>query len=222
MFVLVIHHFMGLRWPLAGTQAVDQRLIFAVNVFVGLAIFNFFAEVLVRSPTVVLGNPNLVSRIRFPLAILPASNVGVAAIHAAIPVFMVTAISLWLHGLTPAHAGLPLLLAILTAYAMGAALGLAALGVYVRDVAHVMPAIVSFLMFLSPVFYPVPSESLALRAMFDVNPIAWGIEGLRQLLWHAEIANPRIWVAHTLGSATVLILGGMLFRKLARGFADVL
>jgi lipopolysaccharide transport system permease protein len=85
-----------------------------------------------------------------------------------------------------------------------------------------MPAIVSFLMFLSPVFYPVPSESLALRAMFDVNPIAWGIEGLRQLLWHAEIANPRIWVAHTLGSATVLILGGMLFRKLARGFADVL
>jgi hypothetical protein len=66
------------------TQKVTVAWNYALNVLAGLTVFNFFAEVLGRAPSAILAQPSLVTKVRFPLMLLPAVTVGVAMVHVGV------------------------------------------------------------------------------------------------------------------------------------------
>jgi lipopolysaccharide transport system permease protein len=152
VFTLVFHQFMRMRWPAAGGEG--SALDYALNVFAGMAVFNFLAEVLNRAPAAILGQPNLVTKVRFPLTVLPAVIVGAAALHLVVGAVAVSLAMIAFRDASVLALLLPLFLLPMLLYGLGLALGLAALGVYLRDIAQVMPALTSLLMFLTPIFYP--------------------------------------------------------------------
>jgi len=87
VFTLILHGFMQVRWPVSGEalgQGPSDAWLYALNVLAGLTVFNFFAEVLGRAPSAILSQPNLVTKVRFPLLLLPAVTVGVALVHVGI------------------------------------------------------------------------------------------------------------------------------------------
>ena len=165
VFTLIFHGFMQVRWPTLGAASTGplspsspgggDAWSYALNVFAGLAVFNFFAEVLGRAPSAVLSQPNLVTKVRFPLGLLPAVTVGAALVHIAVGVALLLLVATVGGKLSPQMAWLPLWLLPVLLYAASAALLLSSMGVYLRDIGQAMPALTSLLMFLTPIFYPL-------------------------------------------------------------------
>lgn len=220
VFTTILYHFMQVRWPQAPLTKGAE--VFGLNVFAGMIFFNFFAEVLNRSPVAVLSQPNLVTKVRFPLVILPLVTVG-SALLGMLPALCLLLLACAVTVGLGAHALLlPLLLIPVLAYAVGLAIVLSGLGVYLRDIGQVMPPLVGLLMFLTPIFYPTSVIPEALHIWFGINPIAWSVEAARDLVINGNV--PALWpsLIHTAGSLVSVVLGLLLFARISKGFDDVL
>ena len=229
VFTLIFHGFMQVRWPSAVEGAGGGPILgsggawtYALNVLAGLTVFNFFAEVLGRAPTAILSQPNLVTKVRFPLLLLPAVTVGAALVHvgvgAVVLMLAAAAAGTW----SPHIAWLPLWLLPVVLYGTSLALLLASLGVYVRDITQIMPAVSSLLMFLTPIFYPLTAIPVNMRRLFELNPVAWAADSLRGLLLDARALDLPEWTLHLAISAAAALVAAWVFRRLQDGFADVL
>lgn len=227
VFTLILHGVMQVRWPAAASAGNvvgtgGSAWSYALNVLAGLTVFNFFAEVLSRAPTAVLSQPNLVTKVRFPLMLLPAVTVGAALVHVGVGA-VVLVVAAAVTGTWSIHmAWLVLWLLPVVFYGASLALLLASVGVYVRDIGQAMPAVTGLLMFLTPIFYPMAAVPEGMRGMFELNPVAWAAEALRGILLDARPLVLTDWVLHLALSAAAAALTAWIFRQLQEGFADVL
>jgi len=217
---LVFHRFFNMRWPSGDGSALDYGL----KVFVGLSLYTFVADVLQRSAFAIVAHPYLVTKVRFPLPLLPCVTVGVAAVQMAISLVLMLPFAL-ARGARWELLLLPILLLPLLALALGAGWMLAALGAYLRDIGSFMPTLASFLLFLTPVFYPAALVPQDLFWVMQANPLAWVLELVRGLLLHAQppaTLQWQIWGAHLLATTMLALVGWWFFRRVRPGFADVL
>jgi len=220
VFTLVFYRFMNMRWPMAGETS--NALDYGLNVFAGLAAFNFFAEILGRSPGAVLAQPNLVTKVRFPVFVLPAVTVGAAAVHLLVGGVLISLAMAVFRQASPTVLLLPLYFVPMLLYGLCLAWLLASLGVYLRDIGQVVPPVVSLLMFLTPIFYPASMVPQSLRFLLDVNPISWSVEVFRELAIAGRAPSLGGFVAHLLLALVLALLARVLFARLSRGFGDVL
>jgi lipopolysaccharide transport system permease protein len=227
VFTLILHGFMQVRWPAvtAAGNAGDPSSgawTYALNVLAGLTVFNFFAEILGRAPTAVLSQPNLVTKVRFPLMLLPAVTVGAALVHVAVGAVVLMLAAAVSGSWSPHIAWLPLWLLPVVLYGTSLAFLLASLGVYVRDIGQAMPAVTGLLMFLTPIFYPMAAVPPSMRELVALNPGAWAAEALRGVLLDARPLQLTDWAMHLAISFAAALVAAWVFRRLQNGFADVL
>lgn len=224
MYTLVFGTIFKVPWP-AGVQkaGVDSTGMFATAIFAGLIIFNVAAECLSRAPVLIVGNPSYVKKVVFPLEILPVVSLGAALFNALIAWGVLLAISC-LFGIWPAPvvAMTPVVLLPLVPALLGLAWLFASLGVYIRDVAQVVPLLTTVMLFMAPVFYPLSSVPEPFRTICRFNPITLPIEQLRGMMF--EGTPPDVWAIclATAVACVVAWLGYTWFRLTKRGFADVL
>jgi lipopolysaccharide transport system permease protein len=225
VFTLILHGFMQVRWPAANeglAQGQSSAWSYALNVLAGLTVFNFFAEVLGRAPSAILSQPNLVTKVKFPVLLLPLVTVGVALVHVGIGAAVLVLASAASGSWSLQVAWLPLWLVPVVLYGTALAFILASVGVYVRDIGQATPAVTSLLMFLTPIFYPMAAIPANLRGLFELNPVGWAAESLRGLLLEARALDLAAWSGHLMVSAVATWIGFWVFRQLEEGFADVL
>lgn len=218
VYTLVFRHVMQLRWM----GADEGNLAFALRIYAGLAVFGFFAECVNRAPGLVLEQPHLVKKVVFPLELLPwvsALSASVGLVVSALLLLLASALD---RGAVPVTAwALPLVWLPLLPLVLGLGWLLAGLGTYVRDVGQLLGMVLSALMFLSPIFYPVEALPEAVRGWLLLNPLAWVITGTRDVLLAGRWPD---WPALALVMAASLVLaalGAAFFRKVRPGFADV-
>jgi len=208
------------RW---GVSVTDSKFEFAVVLFTGLLVFGLFSECVNRAPTLIVGNPSYVKRVVFPLEILPWVAFGSSLFHLGINLGVLTVASLALFGKPVAT--WPWIFPVLVPLALmtlGITWFLAALGVYLRDVAQAVTVITTMLMFLSPIFYPATAVPQAFQSIYRANPLTFVIEQARDvLLWGTPPDLPGL-AAHTVGGLLVAWLGLAWFQSTRGGFADVL
>jgi lipopolysaccharide transport system permease protein len=107
---------------------------------------------------------------------------------------------------------------------LGAGLGwiVAALTVYLRDLAHVVALGITALMFLAPIFYPLAQVPAGLQAWMLLNPVTLPAEALRAALLGSTALPPGWLLGYWLAALAVFLAGAWLFKALSKGFADVL
>ncbi|MHB9117905.1 MAG: ABC transporter permease [Burkholderiales bacterium] len=216
IFAFIFGQIFPTRWP----QHVDAPPPWLL-LYSGLIAFNLFSETVSRAPTSVRGYPSFVKKIIFPLDILPIVPLGASLVHGAFN-FMVLLAAL--AGTGRLHTEIllfPLLAAPLVLLALGLSWFLAAWGVFLKDINHVVPVFMQILLFLSPVFYPVSAVPLAVRPFYRYNPLGTVIESSRS----AVIGLPIEWGSWgiALGVCLVVsILGYTFFQRSREEFADVL
>lgn len=207
----------------AGAGEGQGKGYFSIMLFVGMIVHGFFAECLTRAPGVIVGNANYVKKVVFPLEILPAVAVGSALFHTLISVSVLLAGVLALQQSLHATALLvPLVLLPLVLLAQGVTWLLAALGVYLRDIAHSTGLLATILAFVSPVFYPASALPEPYARWIYLNPLTWVIETTRDVLVQGLAPHWGHWLIATSASAVVCWLGYWSFQKSRPGFADVL
>ena len=195
-----------------------------VYVFAAMLPWQFFATALSEASGSLIGNANMISKIYFPRLIVPASSVIVALVDYAICLCILAALMLWY---SVAMTWWILLLIPLTGAAFLAAFGagvwLAALNVEYRDFRYVLPFIVQFGLFLSPVGYPSSKVPDQWRVIYALNPMVSIIEGFRYAISGGitVVYWPGIWIS--LVVIMLVTMGGIqYFRKTERAFADVI
>lgn len=220
VFTLVFYEFMQMRWPSPGGSS--NALDYGLNVFAGLAAFNFFAEVLARSPGAILAHPNLVTKVRFPVLVLPAVMVGAAAIHLVTGGILISLAMAGFREFSVTAVLLPLFFLPMLLYGLGIAWFLAGLGVYLRDIGQVVPPLTSLLMFLTPIFYPASVIPESLRFLLDLSPISWSVEVFRELVIVGKIPSLQLFGTHLIVALAMAVLARFVFSRLRKGFPDVL
>ena len=220
LYVLVFGYIFGGKF---GVLPNETRVDYALGIFLGLTLFHFVAEVLGISPSIIVGNPNFVKKVVFPLEILPAANVGGAVFHMLISLALVF-LSLLIFG-TNLSAGvlwLPVIILPLILLALGVAWIISALGVFLRDIGQVMQFLSMALMFSSAVFYSAQRIPAAAWVFMRFNPILLAIELARDAaLWNRPLNSHHLAYLYAAGLAACW-LGHLAFRRMKPAFADVI
>ncbi|HEY2347290.1 MAG TPA: ABC transporter permease [Xanthomonadaceae bacterium] len=209
------------RWN--GAAADGGRMGFAVILFAGLLVFNLFAEGFNRAPGLILANANYVKRVVFPLEVLPVVALLAALFHALVALLAWAALAVFvLHGLPLTALMFPLVLAPLLMGTLGAMWMLASLGVYARDIGQVTTIVVTMLMFLSAIFYPLSSVPEPFRGLMAANPMSFIVESMRAVLIWGHAPDWSGLALCWLGGFALASLGWWWFQRTREGFADVL
>lgn len=195
---------------------------FVLLLYSGVLIYSIFSECVGRAATLVLENVSYVKKVVFPLEILPWVAMTTALVNFLIGMAVMLALYLAMLGLPPATILLlPLVVAPLVLFTLGVTWALAAVGVYLRDLRHVVGVLVSMLMFLSPIFYPVTAVPEGVRVVLYLNPITPILETSKDVLFWGRLPDPALLVGSLVAAWAVAWLGHYAFARLRRGFADV-
>jgi lipopolysaccharide transport system permease protein len=208
------------RWGLSDSESKTE---FALILFVGLIVFNLFAETINRAPGLILSNINYVKKVVFPLEILPIINFIAALFHTFISFAVMLIAFFLLNGFINWTAiFLPIVLLPFAFLILGISWFIASLGVFVRDIGQSIGMVTTLLMFLSPVFYPITAVPEKFQIWIMLNPFSFIIEQARAAIFFAKMPN---WLGLSLYFAfatVVMLLGFAWFQKTRKGFADVL
>jgi lipopolysaccharide transport system permease protein len=210
--------------PAPNASANAGMTSFALYAFSGLILFNLFAEVVARAPVCILQNATYVKKVVFPLEILPFVYMVSGLIHAAMSTLVLLLATLAITHYLPLTAPLaPLALVPLLLMMIGAGWFLASLGVYLRDVGHIIGIVTMVMMWLAPVFYSTNDISSPLiRRLLQLNPLTIPMESFRDLILYGQSPNWILLAAYTPIAALIAWLGFAFFQRTKRGFADVL
>jgi homopolymeric O-antigen transport system permease protein len=225
LLMLLVYTFVfGVIFKARWTGSPEEgQIAFAMNLFCGLIPYNLFAESLLRSPELILVNRNYVKKVVFPLEILPLTVLGASLIHALIStLILLLGVLVFFARLPWTVVYLPLVFVPLLFLALGAAWFLASLGVFLRDVQHLLGVVVQFLLFLSPIFYPVTALPERFRSWMLLNPLSAIVENFRRvLLWNT--APDWLWLGlSSLLMGMAAVAGYWWFQRTKKAFADVI
>jgi lipopolysaccharide transport system permease protein len=196
---------------------------YPVMVYAAMLPWQFFANALTESSNSLIDNANLLTKVYFPRLIVPASAVIVSLVDFFISCFILGAIMAW-YGFVPDIKILLLPLFLLMAFvaSFGAGLWLSALNVKYRDFRYVVPFLVQFGLYISPVGFSSAIVPEKWRLFYFLNPMVGVIDGFRwAILGDAFPVNwPGLLVSGLL--VALIFAGGVLyFRRMERSFADV-
>ena len=202
----------------------SEGVPYPILVFAAMLPWQFFANSLSECSNSLISNSNLISKVYFPRLIVPTSAVVVSFVDFMISGIILLGLMAW-YNFVPSWRilTLPLFILIAFAAALGAGLWLASLNVQYRDFRFIVPFIVQFGLYISPVGFSSSVVPEKWRLLYSVNPMVGVIDGFRwailgggaQLYWPGFILS--------MGLVTLLLASGVwYFRKMERTFADVI
>jgi lipopolysaccharide transport system permease protein len=200
----------------------SEGLPYPIFYYSALLPWMYFAAALQNSTTTIVENQRLVTKVYFPRLALPLASVLSGLVDFCVSFLMFIVLMLyyrihvsWAILMFPAF----LLLAVLTA--LGVGLWLSALNAIYRDVRYVVPFLVQFWMFASPVAYPSSLVPAKWRWLYGLNPMAGVIEGFRWSLAGRGAPPVRLIVVSSAVVLVVLLSGLAYFQKMETTMADV-
>lgn len=221
VYTLVFGTIFQSRW--AGASESASPVEFAVILFAGLIVFQLFSDVIMRAPSIVISNANLVTRVVFPLEILVPVVVGSAAIHAAVSLMLLLPFIYFVFDAFHwTVVFLPVVLAPFLLLIAGLAWFLASVGTFVRDFGQFVGPVVTAMLFLAPIFFPLTSMPAWIRPLLFFNPVTVPVEQLRRILIFGQLPQLVDIGVYAIASLLIAVLGYTWFQMTRRGFADVL
>ncbi|MGC1483482.1 MAG: ABC transporter permease [Candidatus Acidiferrum sp.] len=199
----------------------SDGLAYPVFYFTALVPWSYFATALQSCTAVVVDNQRVITKVFFPRLVLPISAVISGLVDFSIGC-VVLGVVLGIYGIRPGVAALwlPVLLLLAVLTALGVGLWMSALNALYRDVKYVVPFLIQFWMFASPVAYPSSLVPVRWRWLYGLNPMAGVIDGFRwTLTGHGTPPGPLL-LASTAAVVLVLVGGLLFFQKMEGAVAD--
>jgi lipopolysaccharide transport system permease protein len=213
VFTIVFGHIAGL--PSSGAP-------YPILVFTALLPWQFFSNALTETSNSLVANSNMLTKIYFPRLIVPTSALMVNIVDFLISIVILACIMLWYHFVPTVHilAIIPFFLLALVV-TLGAGLWFSALTVKYRDFRYIIPFVVQFGLFISPVGFSSDVVSDKWRLLYSLNPMVGIIDGFRWSVLGKAIYLPSLEIS-LITSLLVFASGLWYFRRTEKTFADVI
>lgn len=228
--------FLGIAWVVA--QPLMTMLVFtilfnrvariqsgshvpyALFVMAGVIPWTLFSAGVSSSGNGLIGAGQLISKVYFPRMIIPAAGVAGGIVDMVVTLILMAAMMVW-YGIGPGPMILllPIAIALTVILAVGAGLWLSALNVEYRDIRVIVPFLLQFWMYATPVVYPLSLLSPPLRLLAKLNPMTAAVELFRVSLLGGEVPVKLLLYSGTM-ALLLLASGSLYFRRVERTFAD--
>lgn len=212
IFTVVFSRVAGLKNP-GGSP-------YALMVFAGMLPWQFFSNALSESSNSLVSNANLITKVYFPRMIIPASSVITSLVDFAISFSIMVLMFFWYGFLPSWHiVFLPVFILLAFMCAFGIGLYLTAVNVKYRDFRYIIPFIIQFGLYITPVGFSSSVIDEKWRTLYSLNPMVGVIDGFRWCI----LGDPMHWNSFfvSLFITTVFVCLGMYyFRRMERTFAD--
>ena len=196
---------------------------YPIFAYTALLPWTYFSQAVSRSGVGLVSNTNLITKVYFPRLLLPLATVVTPAVDFSLSFLVLLGLMVW-YGIAPTWGVLALpfflLLALMTALTVS--LYLSALNVKFRDVKHIIPFLIQFWMYASPVIYPVSLVPEKWRLLYSLNPMVGVIEGFRWAMLGNTAPDFRVMAVSALVVVALLFAGLIYFKHMERTFADVI
>ncbi|HEX8332137.1 MAG TPA: ABC transporter permease [Segetibacter sp.] len=193
---------------------------YALMVFAGMLPWQFFSNSLSEASGSLVGNTSLITKVYFPRMIIPASSVITSLVDLAISFVIMILMMIWFRFLPPLQVlMLPVFVILAFCCAFGVGLYLTAVNVKFRDFRYIIPFIVQFGLYITPVGFSSSLVEDKYRMLYALNPMVGVIDGFRWCLLGDPMHWPSFYVSVVITSL-FLWLGINYFRKMERTFAD--
>jgi lipopolysaccharide transport system permease protein len=199
----------------------DGNTPYSILVFAAMLPWQFFSNALSESSNSLIGNANLITKVYFPRLIIPASSVITSLVDLAISFVLLVLIMTYYQYVPPINIFfLPLFVLLAFIAAFGFGLYLTALNVKYRDFRYVIPFIVQFGLYISPVGFSSAIVPEKWRLIYSLNPMVSIIDGFRWCLIGEEPINLMSFAVSLSVTLIFTTLGVRYFRKTEKSFAD--
>lgn len=202
----------------------DGSAPYPLLVMAGVLPWTFFSTALTEASNALISNANLISKVYFPRLVVPTASVVVALVDFLIGCVILFAMMAWYRFWPSWHVlFLPVFVLLTFLVSLGPGLLLASLNVKYRDFRYIVPFIVQFGMYVSPVGFSSSIVPENWRLVYAINPLVGIIDGFRWCLLGGnsplQPVSLGLSVAITVG---MLWIGIRYFRRTERGFADMI
>jgi lipopolysaccharide transport system permease protein len=188
----------------------------------GSLLWQLFATAVTNSGNSLVGNQNLITKVYFPRLVIPVAAVITSLVDFLIGLVLLAAMLL-IYRVAPSPMAILFPVFVLLAFlaSLGVGLWLSAMNVEFRDVRYIIPFIVSFMIFVTPVIFPVSHfHKQWLRILLSLNPMTGPVEGFRWCILGTEIHGEILGIS--IGMIALILISGLFyFRRMEKNFADV-
>jgi lipopolysaccharide transport system permease protein len=209
---------------LAGMET-EQLAPYPVIVFCGLLPWQFFSVALTESGNSLVTNSNMISKIYFPRLIVPASSMITSLVDFTISAVILAGV-MACYGFVPSAniIFLPIFILLALMAAFGTGVWISALMVKYRDFRFIVPFIVQFGLYISPVGFKASIVPEKYQLLYSLNPMVGVIDGFRWAIIGGEEfqVNWQSFGISALLVSLILISGVIFFRRTERTFADII
>ena len=198
---------------------VDKYPMF---LFVALLPWLFFATSTQTGTGLIMAHSNLVKKVYFPRIILPLATTTAGVINLILS-FLVAFVALIIFDipLTSSLIALPLVILIQFIFTLGFVCILSAINVYLRDIEHLWSNLVMAWFYLTPIVYPLDMVPAKFMSIFFLNPMAAFTLAYRDILYRGIYPNFTLLGNLLILSVLILAFGYLVYKRLERGFAEV-
>ncbi len=218
VWTFVFHYCLGMKVPPGqGTSS------YALFLFCGQLPWLLFQDTVSRSSTCLVENSNLITKTLFPSEMIPVSIFLSSLVnHLLTLALALVALAIWGERLSAWPAVLPVYMLLIGLFSVGLGWIVASLQVFLRDTSQFTLVVLTLWFWITPIFLTIQDVPERFRFVMYLNPLSTAVTSYRDLLLanHAPALNQLGWFA--LAAFSIFILGGLLFRHLKSGFADVL
>jgi lipopolysaccharide transport system permease protein len=191
---------------------VDVGYPYALFVISGVLCWNLFIYIFSHGSISLMNNQDLIKKLSFPKLILPTSKVLVALVEVCLTLILIVPMMIWAEiPVSLRILGLPIALAFTAIFGLGASLILSAATLRYRDLHHIIPFLVNFGIWFTPVFYPVSLIPQEYSDLIYLNPMASLIELMRWSLFGEELNL--LALVGVMISVIVLLIGLVYFKR---------
>lgn len=218
IYALILSAVLSAKLP-----GIQSQYAYAIYLTAGMLMWSLFSEILNRCIDVFINNASLLQKLVFPKIALPLIVTGTALIDNLVLLLVILGVFAVLGHFTPAT--LPWLvpltvITILLALGLGLILGI--LNVFIRDVSQMMPIVMQFLFWFTPVVYPAEIVPHTLQGLLQFNPLYHLITAYHDVLAYGQAPALSWLVALGIAGVGLVTLAALLFRRAAPEMVDAL
>lgn len=221
VYTFIFSTVFNTRWP--GTIDDGNKLQFAILLFSGLSLYGFMSEVLLQSSNVIINHTSYVKKVVFPVIVLPVIVTISALFNLTISLIILVifqAFSEHFVSLTALY--LPLIILPLALCLTGLSWFISSLGTYLRDINQIITPMVTALLFLGPILYPMSALPEIAQKYMYLNPLSFPVEQVRDVVIWGKSPSWAGLAIYSLISFSIFVAGNIWFNKIKNGFSDVL
>jgi lipopolysaccharide transport system permease protein len=204
-----------------GKMASDG-IPYPIFAFAALVPWTFFANGLNQASNSLVGSSNLIKKVYFPRLAVPIATVLSGVVDFGLSLVVLLGMMLYYRIIPTANVlWLPLFLLLTLVASLGVSLWLSALNVEFRDVRYVVPFIIQFWLFATPIAYSSQLLPEPWRTLYGLNPMVGVVEGFRWALLGTNTRPGPMIAVSSLMALLILIGGAYYFRRMEKTFADL-